>query len=138
LNAATLPEVVEAERTAEYDHRVLFLTGTWDMPHSAFRFRATIFVARDGSAEGRMYWQAVLVHGMRASYFATECVRGTVQGRAVELQGYEVEPGIACDGYKITLEGDGESGPFGGITRTWRNDWCGRIGGQYLFKNRAA
>jgi hypothetical protein len=138
VNATTLPEVEEAERTADYDHRILFLTGTWEALDSAFRFRATIFVSKDGSAEGRMYWQAILVHGNRANYFATECVRGTVRGRVVELEGYEVEPGIACDGYKITLDGDGEAGPFGGITRTWRNDWSGRIGGQYVFRNRSA
>jgi hypothetical protein len=138
LNPTTRPEVVEAEQPADYDHRVLFLSGTWTRANSAFRFRATIFVSKDGSAEGRFYWQAILVHGVQANYFATEWVRGTVRGRGVDLEGYEVEPGIICDGYKITLAGDGESGPFGGITRTYLNDWSGRIGGQYLFKNRSA
>jgi hypothetical protein len=138
LNTATLPEVVGAEQTADYDHRVLFLTGTWDMPNSAFRFRATIFVGKDGGAEGRIYWQAIRVHGNPASYFATEYVRGAVRGREVELEGYAVERGLARDGYKITLDGDGEAGPFGGITRTPLNNWCGRIGGRYLFKNRSS
>jgi hypothetical protein len=138
VNATTLPETAEVERTAEYDYRVLFMSGTWDMPGSAFRFRATIYVGTDGSAEGRFYWQAVLVHGRPASYFATEYVRGCVRSRSVELEGYEVEPGLSCDTYQITLDGDGEAGPFGGITRTYFNDWRGRIGGHYLFKNRSA
>ena len=35
----------------------------------------------------------------------------------MELKGYEAEPGLSPDSYRITLAGDGEAGPFGGITR---------------------
>jgi hypothetical protein len=121
VNTVTLPEAAEAEQTADYHHRVLFLTGTWGMP---------------GSAEGPIYWHALLVHGHPADYFATELVRGCVRGREVELRGYEVEPGLSCDWYKITLDGNGESGSFGGITETYHHDWRGHIVGRYLFKNR--
>ena len=138
MNVVTSPEVAEAEQTADYSHRVLFLTGTWGMPGSAFRFRATILVGTDGSAEGPIYWHALLVHGHPANYFATERVRGFVRGREVDLLGYEVEPGLSCDWYKLALDGDGEAGSFGGITETYHHDWRGHIGGRYLFKNRRA
>ena len=138
MNVATAPDTAEAEQTADHHYRVLFLTGTWGMPGSAFRFRATIIVGKDGSAEGSIYWQAVLVHGRPARYFATESVRGTVRERDVDLRGYAVEPGLSCDWYKITLDGNGESGSFGGLTETYHHDWRGHIAGQYLFKNRSA
>jgi hypothetical protein len=133
-----LPETSESTSTSEYDHRVLFLSGTWEKPGSEFRHRATIFVGKDGGADGSIYWQAVRVHGHAAHYFATEWVRGFIRGRDLELEGYQVEPGLARDSYKITLSGDGEAGTFGGITRTWLNNWGGRIYGQYLFRNRTA
>jgi hypothetical protein len=132
------PETSEAECTSDYDHRVLFLSGTWERPGNEFRLRATIIVRRDGGADGSIYWQAVRVHGQAAHYFATEWVRGFVRGRDVELDGYEVEPGLAPDSYRITLSGDGEAGPFGGITRARLNNWDGRISGRYLFRNRKA
>jgi hypothetical protein len=138
MTPVTLADASEASRTSEYDHRVLFLSGTWEMPRNEFRFRATIKVGKDGSAGGSIYWQAVRVHGQAAHYFATEWVRGFVRGRDVELEGYAVEPGLSRESYRITLSGDGEAGPFGGITRTWLNNWGGRINGRYLFRNQKA
>ena len=129
-------ETSGSDCTSEYDHRVLYLSGTWERPGSAFRFRATIIVGKDGSLDGSFYWQAVRVHGYPAHYFATEWLHGFIKGRDVELEGYKVEPGLACDSYKITLSGDGEAGTFGGITRTPLNNWEGRISGHYLFQNR--
>jgi hypothetical protein len=117
---------------------VLFLSGTWERPGNEFRLRATIFIGKDGSADGSIYWQAVRVHGQAARYFATEWVHGWIRGRDVELEGYEVEPGLSPDSYRITLSGDGEAGTFGGITRTRLNNWGGTINGQYLFRNRTA
>jgi hypothetical protein len=133
-----LPEVSESDCASAYDHRVLFLSGTWESPRNEFRLRATLTVGKDGSAGGPIYWQAVRVHGHAAHYFATEWVHGFIGGRDLELEGYEVEPGLAADSYRITLSGDGEAGTFGGITRTPLNDWGGRINGQYLFRNRKA
>jgi hypothetical protein len=95
-------------------------------------------VGKDGSLDGAIYWQAVRVHGHPAHYCATEWVRGFIRGRDVELEGYEVEPGLSRDSYRITLSGDGEAGTFGGITRTWLNNWDGKITGRYLFRNRTA
>jgi hypothetical protein len=132
------PETSESAHTSAYDHRVLFLSGTWERPGSEFRHRATIIVGKDGSADGSIFWQALRVQGYPAHYFATEWVRGFIRGRDVELEGYEVEPGLAIDSYRITLSGDGEAGTFGGITRTYLNSWAGRIYGQYLFRNRMA
>jgi hypothetical protein len=63
-------------------------------PGSEFRLRATIIVRKDESADGSIYWQAVRVHGYPAHYFATEWVHGFIRGRDVELEGYEVEPGL--------------------------------------------
>jgi hypothetical protein len=136
MTPVPLPELSEAECASDYDHRVLFLSGTWEMPRNEFRLRATIIVRKDGSADGAIYWQAVRVHGRAAHYFATEWVHGFVRGRDVELEGHEVEPGLSADSYRITLSGDGEAGTFGGITRTWLNNWGGRINGQYEFRNR--
>src|SRR5262249_23222296 len=121
-----------------YDHRVLFLSGTWERPGNEFTLRATIIVGKDGALDGSIYWQAVRGHGHAAHYFATECVHGFIRGHEVELEGYEVEPGLSCDSDKITLCGDGEAGTFGGVTRTWLNNWGGRINGRYLFRNRKA
>jgi hypothetical protein len=138
MTPVLLSEISEADCTSAYDHRVLFLSGTWERPGSEFRLRATIMVGKDGSADGSIYWQAVRVHGQAAHYFATEWVHGFIRGRDVELEGYEVEPGLSKDSYRITLSGDGEAGTFGGITRTPVNNWGGRIHGQYLFRNRKA
>ena len=133
-----LPEISEADCTSAYDHRVLFLSGTWVRPGNEFRFRATILVGKDGSADGSIYWQAVRVHGHPAHYFATEWVQGFIRGRDVDLEGNEVEPGLSRDSYRIALSGDGEAGNFGGITRTPLNDWGGKINGRYQFRNRNA
>jgi hypothetical protein len=138
MTPAPLPEISEANCTSAYDHRVLFLSGIWEMPGNEFRLRATITVGKDGSPGGSIYWQAVRVHGQAAHYFATEWVQGVIRGRDVELGGYEVEPGPWSDSYRITLSGDGEAGTNGGITRTPLNDWGGRINGQYLFRNPKA
>jgi len=136
MTAVPVLETSESDCTSAYDHRILFLSGTWERPGSEFRLRATIIVRKDGSADGSIYWQAVRVHGYPAHYFATEWVHGFIRGRDVELEGYEVEPGLAADSYRITLSGDGEAGTFGGITRTPLNNWDGRINGKYLFRNR--
>jgi hypothetical protein len=136
--AVPVPETSESDCNSTYDHRVLFLSGTWERPGNEFRLRATIIVGDDGSLDGAIYWQAVRVHGRTAHYFATEWVHGFIRRRDVELDGYEVEPGLSRDSYKITLSGDGEAGTFGGITRTWLNNWGGRIHGRYLFRNRKA
>jgi hypothetical protein len=138
MTAVPVVETSESDCTSVYDHRVLFLSGTWEMPRNECRLRATIIVGKDGSADGSIYWQAVRVRGKAAHYFATEWVHGFIRGRDVELDGYEVEPGLARDSYRITLSGDGEAGTFGGITRTPLNNWGGRINGQYLFRNRKA
>src|SRR5262249_37958937 len=138
MTPVPLSEISEANCTSAYDHRVLFLSGAWERPGNEFRLRATIMVGKDGNAGGSFYWQAVRVHGHAAHYFATERVHGLVRGRDVQLDGYEVEPGLAPDSYRITLSGDGEDGTFGGITRTPLNNWDGRINGQYLFRNRKA
>src|SRR5262249_33233048 len=127
MTTVPLLETSESECTSDYDHRILYLAGTWERPESEFRLRATITVRKDGSLDGSIYWQAVRVHGYPAHYFATEWVHGFISGRDVELDGYEVEPGLAPDSYRITLSGDGEAGTFGGITRTPLNNWGGRI-----------
>ena len=138
MTLVDLPETSVSDCTSLYDHRVLFLSGTWARPGNEFRCRATILVGKDGSAHGSIYWQAVRVHGQPAHYYATEWVHGYIRGRDVELEGYEVEPGLSRDSYRIALSGDGEAGTFGGITRTWLNNWGGRISGWYLFRNRTA
>jgi hypothetical protein len=136
MTTVPVPETSESSCTSVYDHRVLFLSGTWESPGNEFRFRATIMVGKDGSADGSIYWQAVRVHGRAAHYFATEWVHGFIRGRDVELDGHEVEPGLWPDSYRITLSGDGEAGTFGGITRTALNNWGGTISGRYVFRNR--
>lgn len=138
MTTVLVPKAVESTRTSEYAYRVLFLTGTWRKPGSDFRFRATIYVQKDGAAEGSIYWRAIRTHGMPACYFATECVRGFVSGRNVELDGQAVEPGLSPDSYRITLSGTDKEGPFSGISRTYFNNWCGRMEGAYVFRNRKA
>ena len=138
MTSVPVPETSESVSTSVYDHRVLFLSGTWERPGNEFRLRATIIVGRDGSADGSIYWRAIRVHGQAAHFFATEWVHGFIKGRDVELEGYEVEPGLSRDSYRISLSGDSETGTFSGITRTPVNNWGGRINGRYLFRNRTA
>jgi hypothetical protein len=121
--SAPVPETSESVATSVYDHRVLFLSGTWERPRNEFRLRATIIVGRDGSADGSIYWRAIRVHGQAAHFFATEWVHGFIKGRDVELEGYEAEPGLFRDSYRITLSGDAETGTFSGITRTCVYNW---------------
>jgi hypothetical protein len=137
VKTALAPTISESTRTSEYDYRILFLSGTWQKPGSEFRFRATIYVQKDGAAEGPIYWQAIRAYGGPASYFATERVRGFVRGHEVKLDGYKVEPGLSPDSYRITLEGN-DAGVFGGISRTYYLNWSGRMEGKYLFQNRKA
>lgn len=134
MSTVVKPQIVESSQTAEYDVRVLFLSGLWEKPGSKFGFRATIHVGKSGSADGAIYWRAYLVGGRPANYFATEAVHGAVRGLDVELEGHDVEPGLAIDAYKITLSGGGEAGTFAGITRA--SNWSGRMEGQYQFRNR--
>src|SRR5437868_2761633 len=135
MTTAVAPETREATESSEYDYRILYLSGVWRKPGSEFRLRATIRVDRDGAAAGPIYWQAFVAHGRPASYFATEWVRGCVKGRDIELEGYEVEPGLSPDSYRITLTGE-DAGLFHGISRTYYHNWCGRMEGQYQFQNR--
>ncbi len=128
------PRSAETEKTAEYDVRVLFLSGQWEKPGSKFGFRATIYIEKDGTADGAIYWRAYQVSGNSANYFATEAVHGCVRGLEVEMEGHHVEAGLAEDAYKITLSGGGDEGTFAGITRA--NNWGGRMEGQYQFRNR--
>jgi hypothetical protein len=75
------PQTAESTRTSEYDYRVLFLSGTWQTPiGSEFRLRATLYVQKDGSIDGCMYWRAVRIRGVPQCYFGTEAVRGFVRG----------------------------------------------------------
>jgi hypothetical protein len=138
MTSVPVPETSESVSTSVYDHRVLFLSGTWERPGNEFRLRATIIVGRDGSADGSIYWRAIRVHGQATHFFATEWVYGSIKGRDVELQGYEVEPGLFRDSYRITLSGDGEAGSLSGITLTCVYNWSGRINGQYVFRNRTS
>ena len=138
MTLVVLPETSVSDCTSLYDHRVLFLSGTWERPGNEFRFSATILIGKDGTADGSIHWQAVRVHGHPAHYFATEWVHGYIRGRDVELEGHKVERGLWPDSYRIDLSGDGEAGTYGGITRTALNDWGGRINGRYQFRNRNA
>lgn len=134
MNTQLAPKTIETEKTAEYDVRVLFLSGNWEKPGSKFGFRATIYIEKDGTADGAIYWRAYQVSGQSASYFATEAVHGCARGMEVDLEGHHVEPGLAEDAYKITLAGGDEAGTFSGVTRA--NNWAGRMEGQYQFRNR--
>ncbi|MEI6233910.1 MAG: hypothetical protein WCT04_12710 [Planctomycetota bacterium] len=133
---STVLELKRAETpaTSEYDVRVLFLSGNWEKPGSKFGFRATIYIEKDGTADGAIYWRAYQIGGQPASYFATEAVFGCVRGPEVELEGHDVEPGLAQDAYKITLNGGDDAGTFAGITRA--DNWKGRVDGTYQFRNR--
>jgi hypothetical protein len=102
MTSVPLPVTSESVSTAAYDHRVLFLSGTWVRPGNEFGLRATIIVRRDGSADGSIYWRAMRVHGRAAHYFATEWVHGFIKCREVELEGHEVDPGLSRDSYRIT------------------------------------
>jgi hypothetical protein len=138
MSPVPVPETSESVATSVYDHRVLFLSGTWERPGDEFRLRATIIVGRNGSADGSIYWRAIRVHGQEVHFFATEWVYGFIKGRDVGLRGYAAEPGLFRDSYGITLSGDSETGTFSGITLTGAYDWSGRIEGRYLFRNRTA
>lgn len=129
-------ETSEATRTSEYDYRVLFLSGTWRTPiGSEFRLRATIYVQKDGGADGAIYWRAVKVRGGLCCYFGTESVSGSVSGHSVYLLGRHVDPGLALDEYRIHLTGSDEAGRFDGTSRAY-GDWSGVLVGTYHFQNR--
>lgn len=127
-------QIVSSQQTSSYDYRILFMTGCWEKPGSMFTFRATIYVDKNGSADGAIYWRAYKISDKPASYFATEWVHGAVKGVEVLLDGHEAEPGLAVDTYKITLSGDCDAGTFAGITRA--QNWNGRVDGNYQFRNR--
>ena len=132
---AAAPTVVESTSTSEYDYRVLFLNGKWEMPENEFQFRATITVEKDGSAHGTIFWTAVKVWGVPTTFRARECVAGFVCGVEVELRGQAVEKGLCKDHYKITLSGSDGVGAFGGISRG-HGAWNGVTSGKYYFNNR--
>ena len=123
-----------SDDTSAYDYRMLFLTGRWEKPGSMFTFRATIYVDKDGSADGAIYWRAYKVAGNPTEYFATEWVHGAVKGLEIVLEGHEAEPGLAVDAYKFTMSSGSDAGTFAGITRA--QNWNGRADGSYQFRNR--
>jgi len=137
MEARTALAVESTASTSSHDPRVLFLAGCWRQPGHAFRLRATIRVRADGSADGSVYWRADEVAGRRVDWFGTERVSGSVVGHAVDLSGYEADPGLACDEYRLHLVGDDASGVFGGCRRAF-GTWAGRAEGTYAFRRRPA
>ncbi len=126
----------EATDVSVYDHRILYLSGRWRKSGSEFMLNATIYVSLSGLSDGMIAWDALRVHGVLANYSAIEWVNGFVRGRDVELDGYEVEQGLEKDSYRITLSGNDKAGIFSGISRTYLNNWCGRMEGKYLFEDK--
>jgi hypothetical protein len=117
------------------DHRVLFLNGAGRRPGQKFRLRATVYVRRDGSADGWIDWRADEVGFRRTDWFGTERVGGSLTGPDVELRGLETDRGLACDDYCIHLAGGNQSGTFGGTSRAF-GAWDGHMEGTYVFRDR--
>jgi hypothetical protein len=135
--SATLNAIEEEPRASSYDYRKLFLSGRWKKPgRTEFSFRATIYIQRDGSASGSIYWRAVRIYGAATTYFGTEQVGGFLRGLDVELNGHRTDPGLACDHYRIRLSGPGEAGTFAGSSRTHQANWLGCLEGTFVFRNR--
>lgn len=118
--------------TSGDEGRVLHLSGKWHKPLSEFMFEAVVFVQSDGSAEGFIHWRNVQTVGVSATFSAYEKVRGDVSRHHVELRGYQAEPGLATDYYKIALVGSDQTGIFNGMSRAF-GDWSVRMTGSYLF-----
>lgn len=134
MSTQLAPKKATTPNTAEYDQRVLFLSGFWRKPGSEFGLRATIYIDKDGTCDGAIYFRAYKSGGKPVSYFATEAVHGCVRGLELELEGHFVEEGLAPDSYKIVLS-DGEEGQFGGTSRA-HGDWSGKLDGTFVFRNR--
>ena len=132
-----IPKKTEAFRTSRYDHRILFLSGYWEKPKCRARLQGTIYVFDNGFADGLIDWQVLLQYGERINVFGTEQVNGFVIGSDVELDGYETDPVLYIDNYKMHLAG-GEAGVFGGKSLTRERNWSGTLEGNYQFRNRKA
>ena len=52
MQAAVATEPLESPCEATYASRVLFLSGHWRKPGSAFSFRATVYIEKNGAAHG--------------------------------------------------------------------------------------
>ena len=111
--------------------RVLKLNGGWEKPNSAFQFKARILVGRDGGATGAVLWEG---QGRERAIRGVEQVSGSIEGRHVKLNGFEAEPGLTCDCYRMTLDGAKTLGYFDGTSRAF-GDWSGRMSGVYAFEN---
>jgi len=116
--------------------RVLLLSGRWSMPENDFKFTATLNLSSGGAAEGAIHWYARIVWGKHQNYSGIEKVRGQVTDTSAELAGYQADPLLSTDRYKLQLTGDAGSGTFRGISRTCVGDWSGRTWGTYMILER--
>lgn len=129
-------DIVDVPQSSEFDYRVLYLSGNWHSSiGSQFRLQGLVYVQKDGSASGSLDWRSVRIAGSSRQIVGAETVCGAVCGLEVDLRGQFAEPGLATDHYRITLSGPDERGTFGGISRAY-GDWCGRLQGQFYFRNR--
>jgi len=106
------------------------------MPENDFKFTATLNLSSGGAAEGAIHWYARIVWGKHQNYSGIEKVRGQVTDTSAELAGYQADPLLSTDRYKLQLTGDAGSGTFRGISRTCVGDWSGRTWGTYMILER--
>jgi hypothetical protein len=105
------------------------LSGTWRLGEDqTYGFRATIHVEA-GEAEGIIDWQP---SGPSHLAEGTEQVRGSVESRGVELEGYKTDRGLTPDLYRIDLLGGDDAGEFEGSSRAF-GGWDGFMAGTYWF-----
>lgn len=101
------------------------------MPGWRFALRSVLLIAPNGQAEGVIDWR--VINGMAPTRPASEWVRGSMRGSALEVKGYRVDPGIQCDHYRLALIGDDRAGVFAGRSRAW-GAWNGWMHGGYIFQ----
>jgi len=92
--------------------RIILLSGEWWIPDSLFHLEATIFTGADGAAQGEIFWTNIDTMYLAPNACGTELVRGSLDGKGLELRGYRVDGPLVTDYYLIALIGEETSGQF--------------------------
>ena len=110
--------------------RIILLSGDRQKADGVFHMEATIFAHSNGQARGEILWTNVNSPWVPADMACSELVRGNADGIHLELQGYQIEPPLISEGYRITLYGAEAVGVFRGVC-CFRGKWDARLTGTY-------
>ena len=130
IRADAVAETTAISKAPAPGRRIILLSGERHVPGSIFHLEATIFASPRGNAHGEILWTNVDSPRLPADMACPELVSGAADGVYLELTGYQIEPPLISESYRITLYGAAEVGVFQGIC-CLGGVWDARLSGTY-------